>query len=67
MLKGVNVMPRKKKVITTDEIMQQIAADVINGKYGFGHDIKNNVNSLGYGIIYPDIKKRVNMIKAGIT
>ena len=60
-------MPRKKKVITTDEIMQQIAADVIAGKYGFGHDIKNNVNSLGYGIIYHDIKKRVNMIKAGIT
>ena len=67
MLKGVNVMPRKKKVITTDEIMQQIAADVIEGKYGFGHDIKNNVNSLGYGIIYPEIKKRVKMIKAGIT
>lgn len=60
-------MPRKKKVITTDEIMNQIATDVIEGKYGFGHDIKNNVNSLGYGIIYPDIKKRVNMIKAGIA
>ena len=60
-------MPRKKKVVTTDEVMQQIAADVISGKYGFGHVIKNNVNSLGYGIIYPEIKKRVKMIKAGIT
>jgi hypothetical protein len=60
-------MPRKKKVVTTDEIMQQIAADVIEGKYGFGLDIKNNVNSLGYGIIYPEIKKRVKMIKTGIT
>ena len=60
-------MPRKKKIITTDEIMNQIAADVVAGKYGFGHDVKNNVNSLGYGIIYPDIKKRVNMIKAGIA
>jgi hypothetical protein len=60
-------MPRKKKVVTTDEIMQQIAADVIEGKYGFGLDIKNNVNSLGYGIISPEIKKRVKMIKAGIT
>ena len=60
-------MPRKKKVVTTDEVMKQIAADVIEGKYGFGLDIKNNVNSLGYGIIYPEIKKRVKMIKAGIT
>ena len=60
-------MPRKKKVVTTDEVMKQIAAYFIEGKYGFCLDIKNNVNSLGYGIIYPEIKKRVNMIKAGIT
>ena len=58
-------MPRKKKIITMNEQLDQIAADVIKGKYGFGLDIKNNVNSLGYGIIYPEIKKRVKMIKAG--
>ncbi|MBO7735142.1 MAG: hypothetical protein J6S67_21440 [Methanobrevibacter sp.] len=57
-------MARKKKVKTYDEQLNDIARDCINGKYGFGLDLKQKVNSLGMGNIYPIIKKRVNMMLA---
>ena len=59
-------MPRKKKVISYEDQLTAIANDCIKGKYGFGLDRKHNVNALGYGNIYSEVQKRVNMIVAGL-
>ena len=59
-------MPRKKKVISYEDQLTSIANDCIKGKYGNGLDRKHNVNALGYGNIYSEVQKRVNMIVAGL-
>lgn len=61
-------MPRKKKVKepeTLEDAFKKIALECIEGKYGQGLTMRQNVNRLGYGYIYPQIKKYVTMIKAG--
>lgn len=56
---------KKKDATTYDEQMIIIAKDMIEGKYGNGLNIKNNINSLGYGNIYPSVKKCAKLIKTG--
>ena len=56
---------KKKTAITYDEQLILIAKDMIAGKYGTGLNIKNNINSLGYGNIYPAVKKCVKLITTG--
>lgn len=56
---------KKKTAITYDEQMIIIAKDMISGKYGNGLNIKNSINSLGYGNIYPSVKKCAKLIKTG--
>ena len=51
---------------TWDEIFTDIARDCVQGKYGNYPDRKHKVNSLGYGNIYSEVQKRVNMIVAGL-
>ena len=51
---------------TWDEIFTDIARDCYNGKYGNYPDRKHKVNSLGYGNIYSEVQKRVNMMVAGL-
>ena len=51
---------------TWDEIFTDIAWDCYEGKYGNGLDRKHKVNSLGYGNIFSEVQKRVNMIVAGL-
>lgn len=51
---------------TWDEIFTDIARDCYNGKYGNYPDRKHKVNALGYGNIYSEVQKRVNMIVAGL-
>lgn len=63
-------MPRKKKTETIqpvefNEVMIQLARDTIAGKYGDGITRKHNLNSLGYGNIYPTVQKYVIMIVTG--
>lgn len=60
-------MARKKKAAATtfeDQIIL-IAKDMIAGKYGIGLNIKNSINSLGYGNIYPAVKKCAKLIMTG--
>ena len=57
---------KKKKTDTTyDEQMIIIAKDMIAGKYGTGLNIKNNINALGYGNIYPTVKKYAKLLLTG--
>ena len=56
---------KKKTAITYDEQMILIAKDMISGKYGSGLNIKNSINSLGYGNIYAAVKKCAKLIKTG--
>ena len=49
-----------------DKVFTDIAWDCYNGKYGNGLDRKHNVNALGYGNIFSEVQKRVNMIVAGL-
>jgi hypothetical protein len=51
---------------TWDEIFTDLAFDCYNGKYGNYPDRKHKINALGYGNIYSEVQKRVNMIVAGI-
>lgn len=46
----------------TNEKINSIARDVINGKYGNGTARAEKLNSLGYGNIYPIIQAEVNKI-----
>ena len=48
------------------EIFTDIARDCYNGKYGNYPDRKHKVNALGYGNIYSEVQKRVNMMVAGL-
>ena len=48
-----------------DAVFTQIARDCYNGKYGNGLDRKHAINALGYGNIFSEVQKRVNMIVAG--
>ena len=56
----------KEKEKTWDEIFTDIARDCVQGKYGNYPDRKHKVNALGYGNIYSEVQKRVNMIMAGL-
>lgn len=49
-----------------NDIFTQIAWDCYEGKYGNGLDRKHKVNALGYGNIFSEVQKRVNMIVAGL-
>ena len=51
---------------TWDEIFTDIARDCYKGKYGNGLERKQRVNALGYGNIFSEVQKRVNMIVAGM-
>lgn len=51
---------------TWDEIFTDIAWDCYEGKYGNGLDRKHKVNALGFGNIFSEVQKRVNMIVAGL-
>lgn len=50
---------------TWDEIFTQLARECIQGKYGNYPERKQKLNALGYGNIYSEVQKRVNMILAG--
>ena len=56
---------KKKTIITYDEHMIIIAKDMIEGKYGTGLNIKNSINSLGYGNIYSTVKKYAKLLLTG--
>lgn len=60
-------MGRKKKKtdITYEDQIILIAKDMIEGKYGTGLNIKNSINALGYGNIYPTVKKYAKLLLTG--
>ena len=59
--------PEEKPVTNNwDKVFTDIAWDCYEGKYGNGLDRKHKVNSLGYGNIFSEVQKRVNMIVAGL-
>lgn len=49
----------------TDEIINKLANECIEGKYGNGTTRKKKINALGYGDIYKSIQARVNEILKG--
>lgn len=49
-----------------DEVFTNLAWDCYEGKYGNGLDRKHAINGLGYGNIFSEVQKRVNMIVAGL-
>lgn len=49
----------------TDEIINRLARECIEGKYGNGTVRKKNINALGYGDIYKTIQAKVNEILKG--
>ena len=51
--------------VATAAVIEQIARDCIKGKYGTYPLRKQKVNALGYGSIYTQVQKRVNMILYG--
>lgn len=51
----------------TEEKINALAKDVINGKYGNYPERKTKLNSLGYGDIYSKVQARVNEILKGNT
>ena len=51
-------MARKKKTLTFEEKLNQIAEDYKNGKFGRYPDCKHAINGMGMGNIYAEIKKR---------
>lgn len=58
--------PEEKPVTTNwDKVFTDIARDCYLGKYGNGLDRKHAVNNLGYGNIYSEVQKRVNMFVTG--
>ena len=58
-------MPVNDPVNDHTEVCKKIAYDILQGKYGNGLNIKQAVNSLGYGNIYKTVEKYVNMIMSG--
>ena len=60
-------MARKKKVVIEDfdTMLIRVANECISGKYGTGISRNQAVNSLGYGNIYSNVQKYVNMISTG--
>lgn len=48
--------------VLTEEKIDALAKEVINGKYGNYPERKTNLNSLGYGDIYSVVQARVNEI-----
>lgn len=61
---GVTTEPVKPSTLTPDKI-DEIARDVIRGKYGNGNARRIALNSLGYGDIYVSVQQRVNAILRG--
>ena len=59
-------MPRKKKVVKQEDLYKKLAYDCIEGYYGNYPDRKHRINALGYGNIYSEVQKRVNLILAGV-
>lgn len=58
--------PEEKPVTTNwDKVFTDIARDCYLGKYGNGLDRKHAVNNLGYGNIFSEVQKRVNMFVTG--
>lgn len=57
--------PQTKPVNSMNKIIDDIAHDVILGKYGTYPDRKHRINSLGYGNIYTQVQKRVNLMLYG--
>lgn len=58
--------PEEKPGTTNwDKVFTDIARDCYLGKYGNGLDRKHAVNNLGYGNIFSEVQKRVNMFVTG--
>lgn len=58
--------PKEKPSTTNwDKVFTDIARDCYLGKYGNGLDRKHAVNNLGYGNIFSEVQKRVNMFVTG--
>ena len=55
----------KPETTNWDKVFTDIARDCYLGKYGNGLDRKHAVNNLGYGNIYSEVQKRVNMFVTG--
>lgn len=51
--------------VATSKVIDDIAHDVILGKYGTYPLRKQRINALGYGNIYTQVQKRVNMMLYG--
>lgn len=51
--------------VVTDKVINELAEQCIAGKYGNYPLRKQLINSLGYGPIYSQVQKRVNMIVYG--
>lgn len=51
--------------VATPEVIEKLARECIQGKYGNYPVRKQRINSLGYGNIYTQVQKRVNMIVYG--
>lgn len=51
--------------VPTPEVIEKLARECIQGKYGNYPVRKQRINSLGYGSIYSQVQKRVNMIVYG--
>lgn len=51
--------------VATAAVIDQIARDCIKGKYGTYPLRKQKVNALGYGSIYTQVQKRVNLMLYG--
>ena len=55
----------KPETTNWDKVFTDIARDCYLGKYGNGLDRKHAVNNLGYGNIFSEVQKRVNMFVTG--
>ena len=51
--------------VASAAVIDQIAHDVILGKYGTYPSRKQKINALGYGSIYTQVQKRVNLMLYG--
>lgn len=51
--------------VATPAVIEKLARECIQGKYGNYPVRKQRINSLGYGNIYTQVQKRVNMIVYG--
>ena len=57
---------QSEPIQSMEDLYKKLAYDCIEGYYGNYPDRKHRINALGYGNIYSEVQKRVNLILAGL-